>query len=228
MNMKSTESFNYEVPIYGDTIGEAKKGKIVVLIEQHFDPTELLRFNDFYPQNGYQVQYATHLWGNPSVKYYSNPDDNGIIQCGIVVEREVNNINLNDCEGIILIGGYATDRMRYQSNPAEGQPNNAPAVEFVRNAMNNTNVIKGTICHSLWLLCADTTLTQNRKVTCASNIICDVENAGAKIIYNGNQTAEVHVDNDLVSGQHPGVVEKFMKAFLLCMEKARKPQPAMG
>lgn len=36
--------------------GEPLKGKIAVLIEEHFDQTEFKRFNEYFPQQGYQVE----------------------------------------------------------------------------------------------------------------------------------------------------------------------------
>jgi putative intracellular protease/amidase len=77
----------------------------------------------------------------------------------------------------------------------------------------------GTICHSLWLLCADPALLQGRKVTCAHNIICDVENAGAEVIFDGDQTADIVTDGNLISGKHPGITEQFMQVFLSEIEK---------
>lgn len=38
------------------------KGKIAVLIEDHFDQTEFRMFNEFFPKQGYDVEYVTHLW----------------------------------------------------------------------------------------------------------------------------------------------------------------------
>src|SRR3712207_7285598 len=49
-------------------------------------------------------------------------------------------------------------------------------------------------CHSLWLFCADRDLIEGRQVTCAHNIICDVENAGAEVIYDGDMTADLVID----------------------------------
>ena len=36
----------------------------------------------------------------------------------------------------------------------------------------------------------------DKKVTCAHNIICDVENAGANVIFDGEQTAELVIDGN--------------------------------
>jgi putative intracellular protease/amidase len=104
--------------------------------------------------------------------------------------------------------------MRYQVKVKKGRENQAPAVVFIRNAMKE-NVLIGTICHSLWLLCADKRILQGRKVTCAHNIICDVENAGAEIVYTENdETAELVIDGNLITGKHPGMVDRFMVSFL--------------
>jgi putative intracellular protease/amidase len=189
------------------------KRKIGVLIEEHFDQTEYRKFNEFFPKHGYEVEYFSHLWGQPALKFGSNPEDS-VVQDHVTVTVEVNDIKPEDYEGVMLIGAYAMDRLRYQANPKKGQPNQAPAVVFLRKAMASKGIKVGTICHSLWLLCADKTLLQGRKVTCAHNIICDVENAGGEVIYDGDQTVDVVVDGDLISGKHPGVIDQYLEVFL--------------
>jgi putative intracellular protease/amidase len=109
------------------------------------------------------------------------------------------------------------DRLRYQAQPQPGQPNRAPAVEFLRRAvqtMDNDKLRIGAICHSLWLFCADPDLLRGRQVTCAHNIICDVQNAGGIVMFEGNEAKDVHIDGHLISGRHPGVVEEFMDVFV--------------
>ena len=196
----------------------SSKGKIAVLIEDHFDGTEYRRFNEFFPQQGYQVDYVSHLWGQPSLTFGNNPDD-GVVDLHATVTTEVNNVKPGDYAGIILIGAYAMDRLRYQEKVKPGQPNQAPAVRFLRDAMKQ-QVPVGTICHSMWLLCADPALLKGRKVTCAHNIICDVENAGGEVVYQGDQSADIVVDGNLISGKHPAVVDVFMQTFIQQMEKA--------
>jgi putative intracellular protease/amidase len=193
------------------------KGKVGVLVEDHFDGTEYRMFNEFFPQHGYEVEYLSHLWGQPELHFGSNPENN-IIEYHVTVNTEVNNVSPGDYKGLLLIGAYATDRLRYEANPKKGQPNQAPAVVFVRKAMKE-GLLVGTICHSLWLLCADRELLQQRKVTCAHNIICDVENAGAEVIFDGDQTADIVTDGNLISAKHPGVTEQFLQVFLSEIEK---------
>jgi putative intracellular protease/amidase len=188
------------------------KGKIAVLIEDHFDQTEFRMFNDFFPRHGYEVEYVTHLWGNRELHFRANPD-NGRIEEQVTVNTEINDVRPSDYKGIILIGAYAMDRLRYQTHPKKGQPNQAPAVDFIRRAMHENAKI-GTLCHSLWLLCADRSLLERRRVTCAHNIVCDVENAGAEVVFEGDGTAELVVDGNLITGKHPGITTRFMEAFI--------------
>ncbi len=193
------------------------KGKIAVLIEEHFDQTEYRKFNEFFPKHGYEVEYVSHLWGQPQLHFGSNPEEDRV-QDHVTVSVEINDVKPDDYKGVLLIGAYAMDRMRYQASVKKGQPNQAPAVVFLRNAMATEGLKVGTICHSLWLLCADRTLLEGRKVTCAHNIICDVENAGGDVIYEGDQTADIVVDGDLITGKHPGITDQYLDVFLQALE----------
>ena len=196
---------------------DASKGKVAILIEEHFDPTEYRLFNDYFPKHGYEVEYVSHLWGQPELYFGSNPD-NGLVEEHVTVRTEVNSVEPSDYRGIILIGAYATDRLRYQANPKEGQPNQAPAVAFIRKAMQE-NARIGTICHSLWLLCADSSLLTGRRVTCAHNIICDVEHAGGQVVFEGDATADLVVDGNLISSRFPADLPAFCKAILKALER---------
>jgi putative intracellular protease/amidase len=106
------------------------------------------------------------------------------------------------------------DRLRYEE--AVGATNQAPAVQLLRKAvalMDQGNLAIGTICHSLWLFCADPSLIKGREVTCAHNIICDVANAGGNIVTEEGQTVELHQQGLLITGKHPGCVDVFVNRF---------------
>ena len=107
-------------------------------------------FNEYFPQQGYEVEYVTHLWGNPSVTYWANPED-GVIKNQVKVTVEVNSVKPSDYKAVIFIGAYAMDRLRYQEHVTKGQANQAPAVNFLRAALKTKGLKIGTICHSLWL-----------------------------------------------------------------------------
>jgi protease I len=196
------------------------KGKIGVLIEDHFDQTEFRMFNDYFPSRGYEVEYLSHLWGQQQLTFGGNPD-NGVIEEHVTVTTEVDDVDPADYKGIICIGAYAMDRLRYQERmPAGGGKNMAPAVVFLRRALGTGGIKVGTICHSLWLFCADADLLRGRQVTCAHNIVCDVENAGGQVVYADGGTAELVVDGDLVSAKHPAVTDRFMARFVQEIERS--------
>jgi putative intracellular protease/amidase len=188
------------------------KGKIGVLIEDHFDDIEFRRFNDFFPVKRYEVEYISHLWNQDQLTFKGNE-----LTEEVTVTVEVNDVKPTDYDGIILIGAYAMDRLRYEPNPQEGQPNQAPAVRFLRKAVRDMDASRlkiGTICHSLWLFCAAPELIKNRKVTCAHNIIADVQNAGGIVMFDGDQTKTLQIDGNLITGKHPDAVNEFMDKFL--------------
>lgn len=193
------------------------KGKIGVLIEDHFDQTEYRLFNAFFPAQGYEVEYITHLWGNRELHFDGNPDD-GTIEERVTVTTEVNDVDPTDYRGIICIGAYAMDRLRYQVEVRPGQRNDAPAVVFLRKSVATEHLKMGTICHALWLFCADRELLAGKRVTCAHNIVCDLENAGAEVVYEGDGTADIVVDGNLISAKHPGVTQQFMETFIQQIE----------
>ena len=204
----------------GGVFGEATKGRIAVLIEDHFDQTEFERFNAYFPEKGYQLVYASRLWGNASLFFRGNPDD-GEIRSSVTVTTDLSALDLGGLDAIILIGAYAMDRLRYEESPRKGQPNAAPAVELMRRAMRVPGLKVGTICHAMWLLCADPVLLAGRRVTCAHNIVCDVANAGADVVFDGDGTADLVIDGDLISGKHPGMVDRFMDVFRSEIEAER-------
>ena len=194
------------------TASSNTKGKIGVLIEDHFDDFEFRAFNEFFPANGYEIEYISHLWNQEQVTFKGNESAEEV-----TVTVEVNDVEPTDYDGIILIGAYAMDRLRYEAHPQEGQPNQSPAVRFLRKAvkvMDAGRLNIGTICHSLWLFCAAPELLKNRQVTCAHNIICDVKNAGGIVIFDGDDTKRVHIDGNLITGKHPDMLDEFMSVFL--------------
>ena len=153
------------------------------------------------------------LWNNSSLQFGSNPD-NGWVEEHVTVTVDVKDISPSDYSGFLLIGAYATDRLRYQVNPQPGKPNEAPSVNLMREANVTPGVKIGTICHSLWLLCADKELLKDKKVTCAHNIICDVENAGAIVQYDNDGTVGCVVDGDLITAKHPAFTDQLIDTLL--------------
>lgn len=82
------------------TNGSRIKGKIGILIEEHFDQNEFRKYNRYFPKQGYEVEYISHLWGNPELYFRGNPE-NGVIKEHITVTTEVNDVDPADYKAII-------------------------------------------------------------------------------------------------------------------------------
>src|SRR5687767_2015653 len=121
------------------------KGKIGVLVESHFDETEYHRFGEFFPAHGYEVEYLSRLWGQPELTFDGND-----MTAKVTVKVDVDKVKPSDYAGLICIGGYAMDRLRYDEAPEAGKPNGSPAVAFLRRAVEDMDAGKvklGAICH---------------------------------------------------------------------------------
>src|SRR5262245_12070506 len=143
--------------------------KIAVLIESHFDGTEPGAFLNYFPANGYSVEFISNLRGAKEKSFVNNDDPTKTI----TVMIDISTVNLSTYSGLILVGGYAMDMLRYEVHVEEGKPNEPTATQFIRKAMAEKHFIIGTICHSLWLLTPSPDLLKGRKVTCGHNIMHD-------------------------------------------------------
>lgn len=191
------------------------KGKIGILVESHFDETEIVKFSEFFPQHGYDLVYISRLWQQPMLEFTGNEHLDSLR-----VRTDVESVDPSDFKGFIFVGGYAMDRLRYEPTPEKNQENQAPAVNFARKISQISNLKIGTICHSLWLFTAAPELLKGKKVTCAHNLIYDVQNAGAEVIFKAEgETVDTYVDGDFITGKHPGVVDAFMRVYLEELEK---------
>lgn len=185
--------------------------KIYVLIESHYDPTEAPAFEMFFPACGYEVEFVSDLRGASSRTFMDNDRLNSV-----EVSTDLDDVNLDDAAGLILIGGYAMDMLRYRVHVTAEGLNEPRSTQFLRTAMGKANLVIGTICHALWLFTPAPDLLKGRQVTCSHNIMFDVQNAGAQLVYDKStkMLADVHVDGNLVTARHPYVIQTFMNTFL--------------
>jgi protease I len=193
------------------------KGKIGVLIEEHFDDTEFHAFNRRFPERGYAVEYLSHLWGRESLCFRGHESPHA---SQVEVRKEVKVTDPAEYRGIVLIGAMAMDRLRYEVSPRPGEPCNAPAVAFLRRAAGLPGLKIGAICHSLWLYTAAPELLAGKRVTCAHNIVHDVANAGGVVMFKpGGGTEDLWVDGALITARHPEVIDAFIDLFIAQIER---------
>ena len=95
------------------------------------------------------------------------------------VNIDFQNVNLEDYAAVIMAANYTSVRLRYFERP-QGQPfsadmvRSAPAVQFFARAMANPRIIKGALCHGLWILTPNPELLKGRKVICHEVMLADI------------------------------------------------------
>lgn len=185
--------------------------RVAVLIENEFDALQVRRLKEIFAIADLEITFLSYLWGYDSLLFTGDDPT-----CQIDVHQDVIHAFMSDYQGLILIGGYAMDRLRYQVNPVCGGPNKAPAVEFLRRAvtaMERGRLKIGTIGHGLQLFCADPELLRGRQVTCSHNIICDVTNAGGVVMFKGDRAADLHSQGGLITARDNAMVDDFFAWF---------------
>jgi protease I len=112
---------------------------------------------------------------------------------------------LKSFSALIVPSAIVADRLRY----TEDIHKLPPATEFLRRAFAEPSILKGIICHGMWLVAPLPELVRGRRVVAHNNLLGDVRNMGA--IYTDQ---DVVVDNDLVTGRAGPVCHLFARTII--------------
>ena len=118
---------------------------------------------------------------------------------------------LKSYAAIIVPAGMVSDRLRY----TEDVNKISPATEFLKRAFAEKSILKGIICHGMWLVSSAPELVRGRKVVVHNNLIGDARNMGA--IYTDQ---DVVVDGDLVTGRTGGHCHLFARKIIDLLAEA--------
>ncbi|MBD2728160.1 DJ-1/PfpI family protein [Nostoc sp. FACHB-892] len=212
--------------------------KIAILLESEFIPEEIEAYQKRFSKLQATVHLMSRLWNQPSVRFFSD-EDTGNTPRTIDVNIDFQNVDVNDYAAVIMTANYTSVRLRY-FEPPTGQPISAeqvrtsPAVQFYAKAMANPRIIKGALCHGLWILTPIPELLKDRQVICHEVVLADILNAGA--VYTTSPTGVV-VDGDLVTGRSKHEVEPFIDAITEQIQQlsvatnrfsSRRPTPSVS
>lgn len=200
--------------------------KIAVVIENKFIPEEIAAYLSGFPLLGGEVELVSRLWYGDykpaSTSFYSDvdPSDDPVWASPqkIDVRRDISQVRPSDFDAVIMSANYTSVRLRYPGElPAEGGEfdpwahiQSAPVVRFFADAMRQKRVVKGLLCHGLWVLTPNPKLLRCRKVICHSVVMADIVNCGAQIVLTPNR---VVTDGDLVTGFSKHQVLPFIAAI---------------
>ena len=177
--------------------------KIGVLMESDFYEKEIFYYEHRFPEEGLEVHFLTKLWGQPMLTFtgheYKVP-----FECRESFEN-MDDETLRSFSAIIVPSAMVSDRLRW----TEDVTKLPAATEFLKRAFAEPGIIKGIICHGMWLVAPAPELVRGRPVTCHNNLHGDVVNMGA--IYTNE---DVVVDRDLVTGRTGGHCHMFARKII--------------
>lgn len=171
-----------------------KKIKVGILLESDFYEDEIFYYRYRFLEEGIDLHFLSRLWGSERITFTGH-EYRAPFECNESFEQ-ISDDELNEYSAIIVPAGMVSDRLRY----TEDVTKIPPATAFIAKAFANKNIIKGIICHGLWLVAPMTELVKGRKLTTHNNLIGDAKAYGADY-----QDKDLVVDNDLVtarSGAH--------------------------
>ena len=180
-----------------------KGKKIAVLFEGDFYENEIFYYKYRFPEEGAELHFLTRLWGQPSITFFGH-EHKVPMECNESFEG-MSDEELRSYDAIIVPSGMVSDRLRY----TEDVDKIPPATEFLKRAFAEKNILKGIICHGLWLVAPATELVKGRPLVCHNNLIGDAKAYGA--VYT-NQ--DVVVDGDLVTGRSGGHAHLFARKII--------------
>jgi protease I len=156
--------------------------KVAVMIESDFYEPEIHYYQHRFREEGIDLHFLTRLWGQNSIAFKGHewhvPFDD--------IEESFENVSdeaLRSYSALIVPSGIVADRLRY----TEDIRKLPPATVFLQRAFAEKSVIKGIICHGMWLVAPSPELVRGRKVVVHNNLLGDAKNMGA-----------VYVDEDVV------------------------------
>lgn len=168
--------------------------KVGILIESDFYEPEIWYYQHRFAEEGIDLHFLTRLWGQQHIdfkghEYHVN---------GTFPEESFEAITdemLAGYSAIIVPAGMVADRLRY----TEDIKKLPPATQLLQRAFANKDVIKGIICHGMWLVAPAPELVKGRRVVVHNNLYGDARNMGAVYV-----DEDVVVDGDLVTARSGG------------------------
>lgn len=179
--------------------------KIGILIENRFIDKEIFYYQARFAEEGYEVVLLTRLWGQTQLTFKGLE-----LQAEITVNNSFENLTedeLSEYAAVITPAGYVADYLLYTEDACHTI---SPACKFLLDIMKDKNIVKGFICHALWIAAPIKDAFAGRVVTCHNNIVHHVKNAGITYV-----NADVRVDGeDLVTARTGGDYPQFVRAIL--------------
>ncbi len=184
--------------------------KIGILIESDFYEPEIWYYKFRFAEEGAEVVFLSKLWGQPGIEFKGH-EFRAPFWCSASFET-LTDAQLAEFAAIIVPAGMVSDRLRW-SPDVKVLPD---AVKFLQRAFANRKILKGIICHGLWLVAPAPELVRGRRLTTHNNLHGDARNMGAIYV-----DEDVVVDGDLVTGRTGGHCHLFARKIIELLAAAK-------
>jgi protease I len=167
---------------------------IAILMESDYYEPEIWYYRARFKEAGLHVRFLTRLWGNDQIEFLGH-EYRAPFTCNGSFEA-MSEGELQTLAAVIVPSGMVADRLRYTEDPARIPP----ATVFLQRVFAHPHVVKGIICHGMWLVAPAPELIAGRRAVVHNNLIGDLKAYGGVYV-----DEDVVVDNDLVTartGEH--------------------------
>lgn len=180
--------------------------KIGILIESDFYENEIFYYKYRFAEENYDLHFLSRLWGQERITFYGH-EYKATMECEESFEN-MSHEELLSYDAIIVPSGMVADRLRY----TEDIHKLPPAVDFLQRAFAQKSIIKGIICHGLWLVAPANDLIKGRNLVCHNNLLGDAKAYGAVYV-----DEDVVIDDDLVTARSGDCAHLFAKTIIARM-----------
>lgn len=164
--------------------------KVGILIERDFYENEIFYYQHRFAEEGADLRFLSRLWGQPAITFTGH-EYRAPLECRESFEG-LDDESLRSFAAIIVPSGMVADRLRYTEDVAKIPP----ASLFLKRAFAETDILKGIICHGMWLVAPVVEVVQGRKAVVHNNLIGDARAYGIEYV-----DQDVVVDRDLVTAR---------------------------
>lgn len=180
-----------------------KGKKIAIMMEGDWYEPEIWYYRLRFAEEGAEVHFLTRLWGQPSLTFLGHE-----FRAPLEVSASFEGMDdgaLRSYAAVIVPAGMVADRLRY----TEDIGRLSPATAFLQRAFGEKSIIKGIICHGLWLVAPLPELVRGRRLVVHNNLLGDARNMGAEYV-----DQDVVVDGDLVTARTGGHCHLFARRII--------------
>ena len=177
--------------------------KVGILMESDFYEDEIFYYKHRFPEEGIELHWLTRLWGQERITFHGHE-----YKVPFEVSESFEGMSdeeLRSYAAIIVPSAIVSDRLRYTEDVAKLPP----ATEFLRRAFAEPTIVKGIICHGMWLVSPLPELVRGRPVVAHNNHLGDVRNMGAVYV-----DQDVVIDRDLITARTGGHCHLFARAII--------------